>query len=48
MNMGNYGYLSAKPHAVTRVDNTDYLKASVSRRFYVEAGVSYASYAAPY
>ena len=32
MNMGNYGYLSAKPHAVTRVDNTDYLKASASRR----------------
>ena len=30
--MGNYGYLSAKPHAVTRVDNTDYLKASASRR----------------
>ena len=32
MNMGNYGYLSTKPHAVTRVDNTDYLKASASRR----------------
>ena len=32
MNMGNYGYLSAKPHAVTRVDNTDYLKASASRQ----------------
>ena len=30
--MGNYGYLSAKPHAVTRVDNTDYLKASASRQ----------------
>ena len=32
MNMGNYGYLSAKPHAVTRVDNIGYLKASASRR----------------
>ena len=32
MNMGYYGYLSAKPHAVTRVDNTDHLKASASRR----------------
>ena len=30
--MGNYGYLSAKPHAVTRVDNIGYLKASASRR----------------
>ena len=32
MNIGNYGYLSAKPHAVTRVDNIGYLKASASRR----------------
>ena len=30
--MGNYGYLSAKPHAVTRVDNTDYLIASTSQQ----------------
>ena len=47
MNMGNYGYFGPQPHAITRVDNTDYLKASVSRRFYVGAGVNYASYAAP-
>jgi len=32
MNMGIYGYLSAKPHAVTRVGNIDYLKASASRQ----------------
>jgi uncharacterized protein HemX len=32
MNMGNYGYLSAKPHAVTRVDNTDHLIASTSQQ----------------
>ena len=32
MNMGNYGYLSAKPHAVTRVDNTDYLITSTSQQ----------------
>ena len=32
MNMGNYGYLSAQPHAVTRVDNIGYLKASASRQ----------------
>ena len=30
--MGNYGYLSAKPHAVTRVDNTDYLITSTSQQ----------------
>ena len=30
--MGNYGYLSPQPHAVTRVDNIGYLKASASRR----------------
>ena len=30
--MGNYGYLSTKPHAVTRVGNIDYLKASASRQ----------------
>ena len=32
MNMGNYGYLSAKPHAVTRVDNTDHLINSTSQQ----------------
>ena len=30
--MGNNAYLSTQPHAVTRVDNTDYLKASASRQ----------------
>ena len=30
--MGAYGYLSSKPHAVTRVDNTDYLITSASQR----------------
>ena len=30
--MGNYGYLSAKPHAVTRVDNIDHLIASTSQQ----------------
>ena len=33
--MGNDGYFGPQPHAITRVDNTDYLKAAVSRRFYV-------------
>ena len=30
--MGNYGYLRAKPHAVTRVVNTDYLITSTSQQ----------------
>ena len=30
--MGTYGYLSSKPHAVTQVDNTDYLIASASQQ----------------
>ena len=32
MNMGNNAYLSTQPHAVTRVGNIDYLKASASRQ----------------
>ena len=30
--MGNYAYLGAQPHAVTRVDNTDHLIASTSQQ----------------
>ena len=30
--MGNYGYFGPQPHAVTRVDNIGYLKASASRQ----------------
>ena len=32
MNMGNNAYLCTQPHAVTRVGNIDYLKASASRQ----------------
>ena len=32
MNMGNNAYLSTQPHAVTRVGNIDYVKASASRQ----------------
>ena len=45
MNMGNYGYLSAKPHAVTRVGNIDYLKASASRQITYNASGSLVNYA---
>ena len=43
MNMGNYGYLSTKPHAVTRVDNTDYLITSTSQQITYNASGSLVS-----
>ncbi len=45
MNMGNYGYLSAKPHAVTRVDNTAYQITSTSQQITYNASGSLVNYA---
>ena len=38
--MGNYGYFGPQPHAVTRVDNIGYLKASASRQITYNASGS--------
>ena len=45
MNMCNYGYLSTKPHAVTRVDNTDYQITSTSQQITYNASGSLVNYA---
>ena len=43
--MGNNAYLSTQPHAVTRVDNTDYLIASTSQQITYNASGSLVNYA---
>ena len=45
MNMGNYGYLSTKPHAVTQVDNTAYQITSTSQQITYNASGSLVNYA---
>ena len=43
--MGNYGYFGPQPHAVTRVDNTDYLITSTSQQITYNASGSLVNYA---